>query len=87
MPSGVGAYGQADAAYGRELGSQPVVLLSRPVDSPLGFEPESVCNFLPKYPRTNQNDEEECSMEEGKKASRFTLWLNFSYSLFPPFTD
>jgi len=46
MPTGAGASGQTDAAYGRELGSQPVVLLGCPVDSRLGYEPESVCATL-----------------------------------------
>ena len=36
MPSGAGASGQAGAAYGREVDSQPVLLLSCPVDSRLG---------------------------------------------------
>jgi hypothetical protein len=35
MPFGAGASGQTDAAYGREVGSQPVVLLGRLVDSRL----------------------------------------------------
>jgi len=44
MLLGAGASGQTDAAYGSELErSSSVVLLGRPVESRLGFEPESVC--------------------------------------------
>jgi hypothetical protein len=68
MPSGAGASGQADAAYGRELGSQPVVLLSRPVDSRLGYEPESVfATLCPKIHAPTKTTKESVAWKKEKK--------------------
>ena len=68
MPSGAGASGQTDAAYGRELGSQPVVLLGCPVDSRLGYEPESVCATLcPKIHAPTTTTKESVAWKKEKR--------------------
>jgi len=83
MPSGAGASGQADAAYGRELGSQPVVLLSRPVDSRLGYEPESVfATLCPKIHAPTKTTKESVAWKKEKKQVAAKYCIGYSQVLF-----
>jgi hypothetical protein len=55
MLLGAGALGQTDAARGSEPDrSSSEVLLGRPVESRLGFEPESVCMTFAQKSRPHE---------------------------------
>jgi hypothetical protein len=57
MPTGAGAFGRTDAAYGMD---KPVLLLGRPVDSRLGLLSPNRCVQLSARKSTPQSSTEEC---------------------------
>jgi hypothetical protein len=87
MPSGAGASGRTDTAYGMH---KPVLLLGRPVDSRLpapvpqvqvGFEPESVCaTHCPKIHAPTITTKESVAWKKEKKQGRRMI-IRYKYFL------